>query len=333
MIPRFMDYIYATNKTDNYSSIKVNKSNKEINIINNYNNYIINDNNKINKIDFYKKLNKPKLYRIRNTKYNQKMKKNINLYNNFLFFVICFILLNINGILCESYIIVKINKLGTYNIIFDGRVKDENYFCNGVKMHAPNSVIINEVLIDSFTGKYEFTREENTIKLYYDDLKDNYNCLFFGCSDIDEIDCSHLNTSNVYNMEYMFHQCSSLTSLIISNFNTKKVIGMRSMFGYCSSLTSIDVSHFHTPLLQDMAYMFEGCYSLSSIYLLNFNTSNVLAMDRLFHGCSSLTTLDISNFRTSKVEWMNQMFKDCYLLTTLDLSNFDTSSLFIFIKF
>ena len=89
MIPRFMEYICATNKTDNYISIKVNKSNEEINIINKDNkikNYLINDIKKINKTGFYKKSIKQKLYQIRNTKYNQKIKRNINLYNNFLFF-------------------------------------------------------------------------------------------------------------------------------------------------------------------------------------------------------------------------------------------------------
>ena len=240
--------------------------------------------------------------------------------------------MNINGIICESYIILKINKSGNYNILFNGNVKPTNKFCYGVSMHIPTSMTINEKIINPPINQYQFTEQQNTIKLVYPDSKEKYNCLFLGCSGIDEIDASHLITSNVNDMEYMFHQCSSLTSLIISNFNTEKVLDMRSMFGYCSSLTSIDVSHFKTPLLEDMAYLFEGCSKLSSIYLLNFDTSNVLYMDRLFNGCSSLTTLDISNFKTSKVTWTSEMFRDCYLLTTLDLSNFDTSSVKYFMR-
>ena len=267
---------------------------------------------------------------IKNSKFNYYEKQKIKLLKTIEYLILIFfinaIILNINGILCESYIVVKINKSGKYKILFNGGIVDVMNPCHNIKtMHTPSSMKINGNVINPPTNEYLFTGQQNTIKLYYDDNKNNYACLFCGCSDIDEIDASNLITSNVENMEYMFHQCSSLTSLIISNFNTEKVKYMRSMFGYCSSLTSIDVSHFHTPLVEDMAYMFEGCSKLSSIYLLNFDTSNVLYMDRLFHGCSSLTTLNISNFRTPKVEWMSEMFRDCSLLTTLDLSNFDFS--------
>ena len=45
---------------------------------------------------------------------------------------IIFILLNINEILCESYIILKINKSGRHSILFKGGIKDENGFCDEV---------------------------------------------------------------------------------------------------------------------------------------------------------------------------------------------------------
>ena len=43
--------------------------------------------------------------------------------------------------------------------------------------------------------------------------------MFYGCSDIKEIDLSNFNTSNVKNMDFMFYDCSSLTSLNLSNFD------------------------------------------------------------------------------------------------------------------
>ena len=244
----------------------------------------------------------------------------------FLFYLLICILLNINGILCESCIIVKINKSGRHKILYNGGVEDTNHWCYEVPDHTPTRITINENEIDTSTREYNFIYPYNTVKLYYEDSKNDFRCLFYGCSDIDEIDASNLITSNAVNMVYMFYQCSSLTSLNINNFNTEKVVYMRAMFGFCSSLISINISHFATPFLEDIALMFEGCSNLTSIYLLNFDTKEVVAMDRLFKGCSSLTTLDISNFETSKVKWMSEMFKDCYLLTTLDLSNFNTSS-------
>ena len=232
----------------------------------------------------------------------------------FLFYLLFCILLNINGILCESYIILKINKAGRYKILYNGGVENIENPCHIVPNHTPTKMTINENEIDTSTREYDFNEAYNTVKLYYEDSKEDFKCLFYGCSDIDEIDASHLITSNVNNMEYMFYGCSSLTSLVIFNFNTENVVYMRSMFGFCSSLTSIDVSSLITSSLIDMAYMFEGCSKLSSIYLSNFETSNVIYIDGLFKGCSSLTSLDISSLRTTKVDWISEMFQDCYLI-------------------
>ena len=314
-----------SNRTYSNFSNEVNKNIKNVIIIkdnNKINNYRVNKN-----IKFNKKSNKNYSFINQYNAKDDKKKKNITLLsqNNFFMLVIIFFLFNINEILCESYIIVKINKAGRHQILYNGVFEKTDHGCN-TDPNLPTRMTINEHEIESPTVEYNFTEQVNTIKLYYEDSKDDFKCLFYGCSDINEIDASNLNTSNVNNMKYMFYKCSSLTSLNINNFNTKKVISMRAMFEFCSSLTSIDVSSFITSSLTDMAYMFEGCSKLSSLNLSNFETSNVSFMDYLFKGCSSLTTLDISNFRTSKVTWMSNMFKDCFLITTLDLSNFITSS-------
>ena len=188
-----------------------------------------------------------------------------------LIYTILLFLLSLNGVLCQSHIILKINKVGRFKILYNGGVEDSSHACYTVPNHTPTRMTINENEneIDTSTREYDFTQQENTIKIYYEDSKDDFKCLFYGCSDIDEIDASNLITSNVNHMEYMFHGCNSLTSLILSNFNTQGVTSMRSMFGLCSSLTSIDVSSFITSSLIDMANMFEGCSKLSSINLSN----------------------------------------------------------------
>ena len=289
------------------------KNNKEIDIYSNY------------------KTNKKESFDLSRYKYYEnRINLNFNKIKNFFFiFEISFILLNLKGILCESYIIVKINKIGKHNFLFTGLENyegDNEYPCHGVPMQKPESIKINNVPFDYPFGEYNFEEEENTIELFYKDSKDNFECLFYGCSDIDEIDASHLNSSNAYNMEYMFYQCESLTSLNIENLNTQKVQYMRGMFGYCSSLKSINISHFITRSVEGIARMFEGCSNLTAINLSNFDTTKVQYMNRLFYGCISLTYLDISNFNTSNVIWMNEMFRECYLLSKLNLFHFDTSS-------
>ena len=240
-----------------------------------------------------------------------------------------YIIINIffqTNIKCEeSFITLKINKPGLHKILFSG-IQDSNHKCYGVDIHTPISMEINNEPINPHVFEYNFTERENTIKLFFQENKTDYKCLFCECSDIDEIDASHLITSEVRFFNLTFFKCNSLTSLNISNFNTEKVRSMRGIFRGCSSLTSIDVSNFITTSLVDMSFMFDGCNKLKSINVLNFDTSNVLFMDSLFRKCYSLTSLNVSNFKTSKVKWMAEMFRGCVLLKSLDLSNFDTSS-------
>ena len=226
----------------------------------------------------------------------------------------------------ESSITLRIHKSGVSRIFFKGYVQD---LCDG-GANLPKQLTINT--IDPFNypdipDEYEFTSENNVITLIFEDPITNCNCLFYGCSNIDEIDLSNFNTAEVNTMASMFRECLSLTSITFgNNFITSNVGSMRFMFQNCSSITSLDLSIFNTRSVTDIAYMFYGCKQLSFINLKSFETSGVCGMDRIFTECSSLTELDITNFRTSNANWMSEMFFRCTSLKSLDLSNFDTSS-------
>ncbi|MCM1553816.1 MAG: BspA family leucine-rich repeat surface protein, partial [Butyrivibrio sp.] len=154
----------------------------------------------------------------------------------------------------------------------------------------------------------------------------NMTHMFCGCSSLTSIDLSGLDTSNVTNMCSMFCGCSSLTSLDLSGFDTSSVTDMCSMFGSCSGLSSLDVSGFDTSSVIDMSDMFYGCSGLTSLDLSGFDTSNVQKMLGVFGECSGLSSLDLSGFDTGNVENMMDMFAYCSGLSSLDLSGFDTSS-------
>ena len=63
----------------------------------------------------------------RQNKRNSKTIKNI-----FLIYLINIILLYKNEILCESYITLKINKIGLYKILFNGGIEQTDHHCYGV---------------------------------------------------------------------------------------------------------------------------------------------------------------------------------------------------------
>ena len=86
----------------------------------------------------------------------------------------------------------------------------------------------------------------------------------------------------------MFYGCSELTNLNLSKFNTDKVTNMYCMFGNCSSLTNLNLSNFNTSGVTNMSWMFDNCSKLSVLNLSNFNTdkvTNIRYMSGMFYKC------------------------------------------------
>ena len=48
--------------------------------------------------------------------------------------------------------------------------------------------------------------------------------MFFGCSNLTNIDLSSFDTKNVTNMSYMLSYCSNLTNIDLSSFDTKMLL-------------------------------------------------------------------------------------------------------------
>ena len=150
--------------------------------------------------------------------------------------------------------------------------------------------------------------------------------MFYKSTSLKNIDVSGFDTSKVVNMIFMFNNCSSLISLDLSSFNTSNVTNMEAMFQNDVNLENITFGdNFNTSKVKDMIAMFASCKKLSYINLSNFDTSNVKEMQSMFYYCENLKSLDLSNFDTSQVINMCAMFMNCSSLKELDLSSFDTS--------
>ena len=154
----------------------------------------------------------------------------------------------------------------------------------------------------------------------------NGSGMFSYLDNVDTLDLTGLDTSNMISMSYMFYNSNSLKSINLSNFNTSKLLYANNMFNGCTSLESLDLSNFNTSKVTNFSNMFRDCQKMKEINLSNFDTSSATTFANLFHNCSSLTTLDLSSFNTNKVTYMGSMFYNCSSLTSLDLSNFNTSN-------
>ena len=135
-------------------------------------------------------------------------------------------------------------------------------------------------------------------------------------------------TDKVINMEAMFQNCDELEKLDLSSFDTSNVNEIKHMFSFCYKLKEIKgINNFNTKNVEDMDGLFAYCKKLKYLDLSNFNTSKVNNMNWMFYQCIELREIKgLKNFNTIKLEGMHAMFCQCDLLESLDLSSFNTSN-------
>ena len=169
---------------------------------------------------------------------------------------------------------------------------------------------------------------------------------FYYFRNLDSIDLTYFDTSNVTNMQDMFSstgQNSTVFTLdLVDNFDTSNVTDMSWMFNYTGSSSTVFTldlgDNFDTSNVTNMSYMFRLTGQNSTVFTLDlgdkFDTSSVTNMNGMFSstGYSNTSfTLDLGNkFDTSSVTSMNGMFSSTgqnSTVFTLDLGDkFDTSS-------
>ena len=95
--------------------------------------------------------------------------------------------------------------------------------------------------------------------------------MFQFCTEIEKIDLSGFDTSNVTNMSYMFNKCKKLKEIKgLNTFITKNVKYMEKMFNECSELENLVLTSFETPNVTNFSSMFNKCNNLKYLNLLNF---------------------------------------------------------------
>jgi surface protein len=121
-------------------------------------------------------------------------------------------------------ITIKISKDGNQSILSD------------LYTNFPNEIIINNNTQEEKKYIYELQSGTNTIVMKWNSDLGNCNNMFNGLSNIDSIEFSNFESTNIVEMNSMFNGCSSIKSLDFSHFDTSKVAVMHSIFNGCSSL-------------------------------------------------------------------------------------------------
>ena len=107
----------------------------------------------------------------------------------------------------SSNITIKIKETGIQKIFFDG----ETCYSTRPKFPYPDEVYINDEIQNNISAKYNFTKEDNVIKLVWYESRENWGCLFKGCNKITEMDFSEFDFSKIIRGNMMFMFCKALT--------------------------------------------------------------------------------------------------------------------------
>ena len=154
---------------------------------------------------------------------------------------------------------------------------------------------------------------------------DDMNQAFHYLKELEKIDLSGLEYSNVTDMGMMFNHCDKLTT--VTGLDTSNVKIFSSMFAHIKS-EKLNINKLDLSNAEMIDAMFYQCENLKDIDVSSWDTSNVRYARMLFDGCKSLTSLDISNLDFSHEQpglgrpaaHYKEMFADCDSLQLINIS-------------
>lgn len=182
--------------------------------------------------------------------------------------------------------------------------------------------------IDNFDGLFGFENEIETIDLTGWDTSNvtNMNNMFWYCKKLKEvIGIENLDVSNVTTFGSLFCGCSSLEELDISLWNTPNCLNCGFMFDSCTNLVTVNgLNELKMPKCKSLMNMFADCENLKNVEMSNIGDDNTCITTNMFRSCKNLETVILSDIKFIKC---SGMFADCEKLSKLTLDNIDTSSM------
>ena len=161
----------------------------------------------------------------------------------------------------------------------------QNRYLSSSFSYKPSLVEFNHPTNCDYISTCNVYGQKKTISLKFTDININ-SCenMFKGLINIQEIDLSEFDSSQVISMAHMFEGCSNLKKINFGNMDTSNVKNMEYLFYGCSELENLDLSNFDTSLVINMRYMFALLFDLKYLELSeNFKTSNVVNMAYMFY--------------------------------------------------
>lgn len=184
---------------------------------------------------------------------------------------------------------------------------DTIYEFNWQDLIVPN----NRVTISSIFRGCAYVK--NFPKIIFNNNVTNASNCFMSCTNMNSVDMSNWNISNIIDFSSAFYTCTGLTGT--NNFVFPSTtcngtdVSLSSMFYACSNLVNLDLSDLHINNIRVFSQTFRGCTKLKTLDIRNFKLSTTTTDARLdgsFWNCSALEHLDIRGFDFVNVQIYNK---------------------------
>ena len=142
--------------------------------------------------------------------------KNLILLNHFALLIIIIFVFCIS--ITEERHRNIINFSSEINLIITGNGKQS--LLNSSFTFQPSQVLVEGNLRDDCKIFCELEKDENNIKLIFNNIVPTTHSMFNGLDNIKEIDLSSFDFSNVKSMANMFSECENLEKIHFGNINT-----------------------------------------------------------------------------------------------------------------
>ena len=186
-------------------------------------------------------------------------------------------------------------------------------------MKSLNQYIIEKILINksSKLNKIKVESHDHLFSIITERRNNNKSFI-----DLTDLDISELN-----DISYIFYGLN-MEVVDISGWNTSNVITMENMFSFCDKLKNIiGIENLDVSKLQRANAMFYGCKNLVELDLTNWNPISLENMSNMFYNCSNLKMIkNIENWQLPNIKIVRKMFCNCVKLN-VDLSNWNLTNI------
>ena len=168
---------------------------------------------------------------------------------------------------------------------------------NKIKVESPDQLL--SIIRERYNKNKSFIDLTDIDVSELDDL----SCIFIMLDNVEVVDISGWDTSNVTTMGYMFSQCSKLKKIIgIENLDVSKLENANNMFFCCKKLVELDLTKWNPVSLQYTRQMFYECSNIKIIKNIeNWQLPNIKDVSYMFCDCAKLD-VDLSNWDLTHIK-------------------------------